>query len=255
MKVFFARKREDRLMRRIERLRQDGGDPMVVKLHKPVLYEEDAYEAMRYWVNLSKGIKFGEEPYERSSNLLKLACGCNEDKNEYWLYFKEGLYYAVQIGMKSKLFIGRTIYIPYCELGFAYIRVPVKDCKWQVKGASELYGYFLYAAEGLQPLALILKGSGIEDKDEGVWGAKVDYTPVPHLLDGYDFLGRKGKGYSEWDTSDGLVYTEEEAKRALYVYDLKYLWEGEKIIHQFRRNERPVFSDFLAMWNIFRKNI
>lgn len=53
MKNYFIQRRENRLKRSIENLRLQDGEPIVKKLHKSVLYEEEAYEVLRYYVNLS----------------------------------------------------------------------------------------------------------------------------------------------------------------------------------------------------------
>jgi len=246
------------LIRRIERLREEGGEPFVKKLHKAVLYEEDAYEILRYYVNLSTQTPLHGKPYDRKSNLLKLACGCQNDPNHYWLYFADGLYYAVQIGLKSKIFIGRTVCVPYVELSFAYLKVQLKDCRWQLGVPSRLYGYFVYSAAGLEPIALMLEGRDVEAEgfDESVWGARVEYEPKPHHLEGFSNQGIKGKWYDVWFSiaKRGPIYDEEEAEH-LPINGHERWWKGEKIIRQLKKNERPTLKDMMVIWNQFRNSV
>ena len=240
----FKRLSERRLIRRIEKLRLGEGEPIVKKLHQSVLYEKDARSALQYYVNLS------ERTY--NSHLLRLACGGNNDDNHYWLYIKDGLYYAVQIGLKSKIFIGRTLYIPYVAVDFAYLEVHVKDCSYQLWSPSELYGYFIYSAKGLQPIALMLRGRDVSDFDESVWSVKVNYEPKRYQLEGYDCYGCKGDWYDVWFSafSRKPIFDREEAER-LPINHYERWFKGEKIIRQFGENERPSMQDMLIIWKMF----
>ena len=230
------------------------------KLHKEVLYEADAYEVIRYYVNLTAKNSLPDGPYDCKSNLLKLAAGKNADENDYWLYCQDGLYYAVQIGLKSKIYIGRAVCIPYAApIAFAYLRIPLKNCKWQLGVPSRLYGYFMYSAAGLEHIALMLEGKNVdvENFDESVWSARVEYEPKEHHLEGYDEIhGHKGSWYDVWFSlaKHGPIFDKEEADR-LPINAHERWWNGEKIIRQFRKDEHPSLNDMLVIWDIFRKNV
>ena len=89
---YFKKLSERCLVRRIKKLREEGGEPIVKNLHRSVLYEEDAYNILQHYANLSAQTPLHDRPYDCKSNLLKLACGCNYDKNNYWLYSEGGLW-------------------------------------------------------------------------------------------------------------------------------------------------------------------
>ena len=264
MKNYFAKWREDRLIRKLQELRYLFGAPVVEKLSGSVLYENDAYQVLRYYVNLIAESPLHEGLYDPKSNLLKLACGTGNDKNHYWLYQQDGLYYAVQIGLKSKIFIGRTSYMPYINLGFAYIKVPIKNCSRQLSDTrgtlfadAPLFGYFVTGENGLRPLALILQGEDILDINDSVWGVDVNYHEEQYLLEGYDHLGRKGQFYNVWLSpfSLSLVYTYEDARYHPWNTVRQRWWKGEKIIRQFDKDDRLSLEDMLTVWKLFLKEI
>lgn len=252
---YLTKIKERSFTNKVKKLRKQNKGPIVQNLHREILYEKDAYEVLRYYVNLSAQNPLPDETCNSKSNLLKLACGINKDENHYWLYCQNDLYYAVQIGLRSMIFIGKTTFLPYQELDFAYLKIPIKNCFWQIADHSRLYGYFLYASE-LEPIALLLNGFDIRDIDESVWGANVHYSAQEYRLDGYDALGRKGEWYDVWLSPYRFkpIYDREEAN-LWPVNAWKQFWKGEKIIHQFKNDERPSLSDMLMIWKIFLKNV
>ena len=264
MKNYFAKWREDRLIRKLQKLRYLYGSPVVQKLSRSVLYENDAYQVLRYYVNLTAESPLHEGLYDPKSNLLKLACGTGNDKNHYWLYQQDGLYYAVQIGLKSKIFIGRTSYIPYGNLIEGDIRIDLKDCRrdvWETLGTIfpriPLYGYFHFGKDGLIPVALILEGEDVVDFNEGVWGAEVEYQEVSHILEGYDKFGRKGEWYDVFISPFSLSpldYGNETMYQPWTTIHHRW-WKGEKIIRQFDKADRLSLEDMLTIWELFIEEI
>lgn len=256
----FKKLSEKRLIRQIKNLRDQGGEPIVKKLHKAVLWEEDAYEVLRYYVNLTAKIPLPDGPYDRTSNLLQLVCEPQECKDHYWIYIHDGLYFAVEIGLNSKIYIGREICLStrHGGLSFAYVKVPLKDCKWQLGVPSRLYGYFMYSAAGFEPIALMLEGRDVdvEKFDESVWNARVKYESKPHHLEGYSDQGIKGEWYDVWFSiaKRGPIYDKEEAEH-LPINAHERWWKGEKIIRQFKESERPTVKDMMVIWNQLRKSV
>lgn len=257
MKNYFKKMRENRIARRIEKLRTQEGNPVVYKLHKSVLYEADAYEVIRYYVNLTSKNPLPNVPYDCKSNLLQLRSR-NGDDSHYWVYKQDSLYYSVKIGFNSEISIGRKICSPFGDADgyFAYIELPLKSCNWQLGVSSELYGYFVTGSDGLRPIALMLRGVDVTNVYESIWGVRVEYEPDDYQLKGYDGRGLKGEWYDVWFSHYSFkpIYTREEAEQ-IPVYDVGKRWKGEKIIRQFKKNERPTLNDMLVIWDIFRKNV
>lgn len=262
---YFSELGEKRLHRRIKKVRNQGGEPIVKKLHKDVLYEEDAYGIIRKYVYIAfNGIcpsNLLMTNYDCKSGLLKLVSEPQECKEHYWLYIHDGLYFMVEIGLDSKIHIGREICLPVSRvgLGFAYIKVPLKNCKWQLGVPSMLYGYFMYSEAGLEPIALMLEGRNVdvEDFDESVWNARVEYTPKKHYLEGYDKrYGHKGSWYDVWFSiaKRGPIFDQEEADH-LPINAHERWWKGEKIIRQFEADKRPTLTDMMVIWDQFRKSV
>ena len=252
----FNRLNEGRLIRGIENLRKGGGQPVVVKLYKPVLYEEDAYKVLQYYVNLSSQTPLPEGPYDRKSNILRLAHNSNGDDCYYWLYIQDGLYYAIEIGMKSKIFIWCTVYIPYEEVRSAYLKVPIRDCTRDLCAPSRLYGYFVYSAAGLKPISVMFESEHLNPDIAAIWGAKVEYREKSSSLKGFDEYGLKGSWYDVWfsPAHSRPIYNKEKTER-IPISGHERWWKGEKIIHQFNESERPSLQEMLTIWNIFRKTV
>lgn len=227
------------------------------RLNKPVLYEEDAYEVLHYWVNRISPEKLHPGPYSRESKLLKLAC---DSRNVfYWLYFNDGLYYAVRIGVRSVLSVGLTSYIPYCEIGRGHndVEVEINGILPEIDGKATLFVKFVYDENGMQPSLLLVKGYDIHSINKAPWNSEVQFFDLDALREKrYDVMGRRGEWYEVWyNDLDDEVYRGQHKPDdgGTWIHD-KW-WKGEKIICQFFSVERPNVQEMLAIWDNFRRNV
>ena len=144
-------------------------EPIRIKLRKPVLYKEEADEAIRANVH-----DLWTQDYQSRPTVMRIV----QYRDAY--YWMRKCYYLtclVHIGMDGEILVMKNwVAERYLkEVGKGWIEVPIKDCSSQTKENTTLVAQLEYNPKNnhhLGSAALLLKGQDIRNFPHSYWNVR-----------------------------------------------------------------------------------